>query len=124
MELYSPNALPLTSRHIDSEFRSWAIPPDRSALLQNFPNPFNPETWIPYQLKEESEVTIRIYETAGRLVRELAPGHKPAGIYVSPGRAAYWDGKDKFGVNMASGLYFYTIQAGNSSFVKKMTLLK
>lgn len=96
----------------------------KSALLQNFPNPFNPETWIPYQLKEDSPVTIRIYSSAGVLIRELDLGYKTAGLYDGKDKAAYWDGKDKFGLPVASGIYFYEINAGKFSAVKKMIVLK
>ncbi len=98
--------------------------PDKSALLQNFPNPFNPETWIPFQLKDESDVVIRIYSLSGELVRELNLGHKPAGIYTTKDRAAYWDGKDRFGMPVSSGIYFYSINAGKLSATKKMIVLK
>lgn len=110
-KLYNPDALPLSSRRIDREFRSWAMPAEHSALLQNFPNPFNPETWIPFQLKEGSDIKIRIYSSVGELVRELDLGYKPAGYYVTQDRAAYWDGKDRFGSEVSSGMYFYSIQA-------------
>ncbi len=123
-ELYGPDAFPLISRCIDREFRSWAVAPERSALLQNFPNPFNPETWISYQLKEASEVRIRIYNAAGELVRELDLGSKPAGIYVTQGRAAYWDGRNASGEEVASGVYFYSIRAGDFSAVRKLTVLR
>ncbi len=95
-----------------------------SALLQNFPNPFNPETWIPYQLKDDSPVMIRIYNSAGILVRELDLGYKTAGLYDGKDKSAYWDGKDKFGLPVASGVYFYEISAGKFSAVKKMIVLK
>lgn len=80
-------------------------------LLQNFPNPFNPETWIPYQLKEASDITIRIYTVTGQLIRTLSPGYKPAGIYTSRQRAAYWDGQDSTGQRVSSGVYFYSMIA-------------
>ena len=123
-ELYGPDAFPLISRLIDKEFRSWAVAPERSALLQNFPNPFNPETWIPYQIKEASEVKIRIYSAAGELVRELDLGSKTAGVYVSHDRAAYWDGRNASGQEVASGVYFYSIRAGDFAAVRKMTILR
>ena len=79
------------------------------ALLANFPNPFNPETWIPYQLAKPAEVTITIYAVDGQVVRELALGHQPAGIYQTRTRAAHWDGRNELGEPVASGLYFYTL---------------
>jgi hypothetical protein len=124
VELYNSDALPLISRGIDREFSSWAIPPEHSKLLQNYPNPLNPETWIPYQLKDAGEVTIRIYNTAGELVREIDLGYKPAGLYVSSDRAARWDGANRFGTLVASGVYFYSIQAGDFIAVRKLIVLK
>jgi formylglycine-generating enzyme required for sulfatase activity/sugar lactone lactonase YvrE len=124
VELYGPDALPLSSRAIDEEFSSWAIPPERSALLQNFPNPFNPETWIPYQLREDGEVTISIYSLAGELVREFELGYKLAGLYENPDRAVYWDGRNASGEMVASGVFFYTIQAGEFTATKKMVIAK
>jgi len=123
-DLYGPDALPLNSRSISKEFRSWAIPPEESKLLQNFPNPFNPETWIPYQLKDAGEVTIRIYNTAGEQVRALDLGYKSPGLYVSQDRAAYWDGRNNFGTSVASGVYFYSIQTGDLAAVRKLIVLK
>ena len=124
MDLYGYDALPLISRGIDREFRSWAIPPENSALLQNFPNPFNPETWIPYQLKDASEVTIQIYNVAGEMIRKLDLGYRSAGLYVSQDRAAYWDGRNRFGTSVTSGVYFYSIKADDLTAVKKLIVLK
>jgi len=123
-ELYGPNALPLNSKLVNREFSSWAIQPEHSQLLQNFPNPFNPETWIPYQLKDTGEVTIRIYNATGELVRVLDLGYKPVGLYLSKDRAAYWDGTNKLGASVASGIYFYSIQAGGFAAVRKLIVLK
>ena len=95
-----------------------------NALLANFPNPFNPETWLPYQLAKPTEVTITIYAVNGQIVRELALGHQPAGIYQSRTRAAYWDGKNSFGESVASGVYFYTLTAGEFSATRKMLIRK
>ena len=92
----------------------------RTALFQNYPNPFNPDTWMPYQLVEDADVNIKIYSIAGQLARTLHPGPKPAGSYINKHRAAYWDGRDESGENVASGIYFYTIQAGNYTATKKM----
>lgn len=124
VELYESNSIPLKLRKIDGLFGSWAMPAKNNALLQNYPNPFNPETWIPFQLKQDSEVAIRIYKATGELVRELDLGSKYAGIYVSKDRSAYWDGKDKFGTPVASGIYFYSIKTKDFSAVKKLTILK
>ena len=80
--------------------------PETTALLANYPNPFNPETWIPYQLSKASDVTVRIYATDGSVVRTLALGHQDAGMYHNRSQAAYWDGRNAFGETVASGLYF------------------
>jgi len=98
--------------------------PKSSKLLQNYSNPFNPDTWIPYQLSEGGYVTIRIYNLTGQLMRMLDLGHKQAGFHLSRGKAAYWDGKNEAGEQVASSLYFYVIQAGNFTATKKMLLLK
>jgi len=124
VELYESNSMSLKLRKIDGLFGSWAIPAKNNVLLQNYPNPFNPETWIPFQLKQDSDVAIRIYTATGELVRELDLGNKYAGIYVSKDRSAYWDGKDKFGTPVASGIYFYSIKTKDFSAVKKLTILK
>ena len=104
-----------------------------NALLANFPNPFNPETWIPYQLSKPTEVTITIYAVNGQVVRKLEFGHQPAGIYQNRSRAAYWDGKNAFGEPVASGVYFYTLStestrdsvtADNFTATRKMLIRK
>ena len=94
------------------------------ALKQNFPNPLNPDTWIPYQLVEASDVTILIHSVSGQLVRMLALGKQPAGFYITRDKAAYWDGRDESGEKAASGLYFYTIRAGRFTATRKMILAK
>jgi|GEM_PF-3088542 len=124
VELYRTDTLPIDSRKIDGKSISWRMPPEHSMLLQNFPNPFNPDTWIPYQLREGSEVTIRIFSSAGELIQELDLGYKPAGLYVSRDRAAYWDGRSKFGTPVASGVYLYSIRAGGFSAVRKLIVLR
>ena len=101
-----------------------ALVPAETALLANYPNPFNPETWIPYGLAEPAEVTLRIYAVDGALVRRLALGHKAAGIYRSKSRAAYWDGRNAQGEKVASGLYFYTFSAGDFEATRKMLIRK
>ena len=98
--------------------------PEETALLHNYPNPFNPETWIPYQLSEPADITIRIYATSGVLVRKLSLGYQPAGIYQYRSRAAYWDGKNAVGESVASGIYFYTLTAGNFTATRKMLIMK
>ena len=101
-----------------------ALIPDETTLLPNYPNPFNPETWIPYQLAEPAEVTVFIYSANGTLIRTLALGYQPAGIYRSRNRAAYWDGTNEMGESVASGVYFYTLLAGDFKATRKMLILK
>ena len=101
-----------------------ALMPKETALLANYPNPFNPETWIPYQLAEPTEGTLRIYAINGELVRTLALGHQPAGIYQTRTRAAYWDGKNAFGEPVASGIYFYTLTTSEFTSTRKMLIRK
>ena len=98
--------------------------PDQTGLLANYPNPFNPETWIPYQLAEPAEVTLHIYAVDGRLIRTLTLGHQSAGIYHSKNRAAYWDGRNAQGEPVASGVYFYTFTAGDYTATRKMLIRK
>ncbi len=95
-----------------------------NAVLQNYPNPFNPETWIPYQLAAPAEVTLHIYTASGALIRTLAVGHRPAGIHTHQGDAVHWDGKNEFGEPVASGVYFYTLSAGNFRATRKMLIQK
>ena len=95
-----------------------------NTLLANYPNPFNPETWIPYQLSASADVSISIYSVNGHLVRQLELGHQSAGVYRSRSRAAYWDGRNTFGERVASGLYFYTLTAGDFTATRKMLIRK
>ena len=95
-----------------------------NTLLANYPNPFNPETWIPYQLSVSADVSVLIDAVDGRLVRRLELGHQSAGIYRSRSRAAYWDGRNGFGERVASGLYFYTLTAGDFTATRKMLIRK
>ena len=101
-----------------------ALIPKETTLLANYPNPFNPETWIPYQLAKPADVTLRIYSVNGSLVQTLALGHQPAGIYQSRAHAAYWDGRNAQGEPVASGLYFYTLTAGEFTATRKMLIRK
>ena len=98
--------------------------PETTALLANYPNPFNPETWIPYHLAKDAEVTVTIYDMRGVSVRELVLGHQAAGIYASRGRAVYWDGRNHHGEPVASGVYFYTLTAGDFTATRKMLIAK
>ena len=98
--------------------------PETTALLPNYPNPFNPETWIPYQLAKPAEVSLTIYDIHGRVVRTLDVGHQRAETYQGRSRAAYWDGKNAVGEPVASGVYFYTLKAGDFSATRKMLIRK
>ena len=98
--------------------------PKETVLLSNYPNPFNPETWIPYQLAEPADVTVSIYSVDGKLVRTLTLGHQPAGVYRNRNRAAHWDGRNAFGERVASGLYFYMFTAGDFTATRKMLIRK
>ena len=99
-------------------------PPEKTVLLANYPNPFNPETWIPYQLSAAAEVTVTIHSSDGKLVRTLELGQMPAGAYSDKDRAAYWDGQNEQGEPVASGVYFYTLTAGDFSGTRKMVIRK
>ena len=101
-----------------------SVIPTETRLLENYPNPFNPETWIPYQLATDTDVTITIYDVRGNLIRTLGVGHQLAGIYTGRSSAAYWDGRNNGGESVASGLYFYTLSAGDFSATRKMLLRK
>ena len=101
-----------------------AFTPKKTALLPNYPNPFNPETWIPYQLAAPADVTLTIYAIDGTVVRTLALGHQSPGLYQDRSRAAYWDGKNALGEPVASGVYFYTLTAGNFTATRKMLIRK
>ena len=98
--------------------------PKESALLSNYPNPFNPETWIPYQLANPADVSVTIYDVRGTVIRHLELGHQAAGIYHNRSRAAYWDGKNAHGESGASGIYFYRLTAGDFTATRKMLIRK
>ena len=100
------------------------IIPESFALFQNYPNPYNPETWIPYQLPEDTTVTIKIYGITGHLIRTLSLGEKRMGIYISRNRAAHWNGRNEAGERVSSGLYFYAIEAENFRAIRRMLLVK
>ena len=100
------------------------ILPKHTALFHNYPNPFNPETWIPYQLAADAPVTIRIYNTKGQLIRTIALGNKSAGVYIAKDKAAYWDGRGNLGEKVASDVYYYTLEAGEFRATRKMVIVK
>ena len=101
-----------------------ALRPNKTRLLANYPNPFNPETWLPYHLANASNVRITIYDTRGAVVRRLDLGHQREGYYTSRSRAAYWDGRNAVGERVASGIYFYELEADDISLLRKMVILK
>ena len=96
----------------------------QTALFANYPNPFNPETWIPYQLAQPTEVVLTIHTTTGSIVRTLPLGQQSAGVYKTPNRAAHFDGKNQFGEPVTSGIYFYTLTAGDFTATRKMLIRK
>ena len=101
-----------------------SLTPKETTLLLNYPNPFNPETWIPYHLANPSDVRITIYDARGTVIRHLDLGHQREGHYTSQSRAAYWDGRNTVGERVASGIYFYQLQADGLSDLRKMIILK
>ena len=109
---------------VDERVSMAVLFPEKPMLLQNYPNPFNPETWIPYQLSADSEAVISIYDTNGERVRQFDLGYQHVGTYTTPGKAVYWDGEDMYGELVASGLYFYTIQAGSFQATRRMLVVK
>ena len=101
-----------------------SLTPTETELLSNYPNPFNPETWIPYRLAEDAFVTLTIYNTTGQVVRTLDVGHQIASAYENRSKAIHWDGRNDIGEGVASGVYFYTLSAGDYSATQKMVILK
>ena len=98
--------------------------PAQTELLANYPNPFNPETWIPYRLAEDAFVTLTIYDAGGQVVRMIEVGHQIASAYENRSKAIYWDGRNEFGESVASGVYFYHLAAGHYSVTRRMVILK
>ena len=98
--------------------------PEKTQLLANYPNPFNPETWIPYELATDTDVHITIYNAQGVVIRTLQLGQQSAGYYTDRERAAYWDGRNAFGEQGASGIYFYQFETDTLSSMRKMVILK
>ena len=108
--------------------RTWLTNANQSVpetkLLRNYPNPFNPETWIPYQLAAATDVSVKIYDVGGRLVRTIPVGFKPVGYYLTQERAAYWDGRNEIGESVSSGVYFLEFVAGDFSTTQRIVILK
>ena len=97
---------------------------EKTRLLQNYPDPFNPDTWIPYELSEDTDVTIEIYDSTGAMVRKLVLGRQAKGRYIDKRRAAFWDGRNERGELVPSGVYFYTLKADDFSATRRLVLLK
>ena len=106
------------------EMRVGDVRPKDTVLGQNFPNPFNPETWIPYQLNQDANVMIQIYNVSGHTVRTLNLGHQSTGSYMTNATAAYWDGKNDTGEAVSSGIYFYSLKTANFTATRRMVILK
>ena len=98
--------------------------PKKTVLLPNYPNPFNPETWIPYDLAQDADVKIHIYDLNGKSIHQLSLGFQTAGTYHSQSRAAYWDGRNSAGEYVSSGIYFFTLYAGQIQTTRKMVVRK
>ncbi len=113
----------LTIRFLKELLKDYKVPL-KTRLYANYPNPFNPETWIPYQLDRDSEVTVRIYNTKGTLIRTLFTGHQVSGYYLSRHKAAYWDGRNENGEIVSSGVYFYELETPSFKKTKKLVLIK
>ena len=114
----------IRNAYLTLQLRVGDVQPKDTILAQNFPNPFNPETWMPYQLSKSTDVTIQIYALSGRLVRTLELGWKPTGAYMTRASAAYWDGRNDLGERVASGTYFYTLQTRDFTATRRMVILK
>ena len=95
-----------------------------TALYQNFPNPFNPETWFPYKLSNDANVAFHIYNVSGQLVREINLGMQKKGSYLDKRSAAYWNGRDLYGQDVSSGIYIYDFRAGTFRASRKMVIMK
>lgn len=100
------------------------LQPISTALLPNYPNPFNPETWIPYSLAHATDVKILIHAADGRLIRQLNIGYRDADLYIDKHHAAYWDGRNGLGEPVASGLYFYTLTTDTFTATRRMLIKK
>jgi len=98
--------------------------PEESRLLPNYPNPFNPETWIPFELSEDADVTVTVYDVLGQVVRRLELGQRAPGIYRTTSRAAYWDGRNSRGEDVANGTYFVELQAGDFREMRRSIMAK
>ncbi|MDP6596710.1 MAG: T9SS type A sorting domain-containing protein [Candidatus Poribacteria bacterium] len=114
----------LSTAHLKADTQFSVLVPQTTSLGQNYPNPFNPETWIPFQLHQPTTVSVLVYNAAGKKVRQMDIGFRPAGSYHSMGRAVYWNGQTDLGEIVSSGVYFYTLQAGAFTSTRRLVILK
>ena len=114
----------LSTAHLKADAQFSVLVPQTTSLGQNYPNPFNPETWIPFQLHQPTTVSVLVYNAAGKKVRQMDIGFRPAGSYHSMGRAVYWNGQTDLGEIVSSGVYFYTLQAGAFTSTRRLVILK
>ena len=121
---YSVRSEDIRRAFVTLSIRRSDLRPETNALHPNYPNPFNPETWIPYELAEAADVRVRIFDASGHPVRDLALGHQPAGYYLNRSRAAYWDGRNQVGESVSSGLYTVTLEAGEFTVTRRMLVVK
>ena len=121
---FQVEAVDLSTAHLKADTHFSVLVPQTTSLGQNYPNPFNPETWIPFQLHQSATVSVLIYNAAGKKVRQMDIGFRIAGSYHSMGRAVYWNGKTDLGEIVSSGVYFYTLQAGDFTSTRRLVILK
>ncbi|MBC8427720.1 T9SS type A sorting domain-containing protein [bacterium] len=124
LSILEGSAAPTIVKTVSKELRFSKGIPVKSELVQNYPNPFNPETWIPYNLSKDADVIIKIYNVSGQLIRTLDLDHKDADFYLNKDKAAYWNGRDNLGEKVASGIYFYTLKAGDFRATRRMLIMK
>ena len=123
-QIFRVEARQLRLAYLEADVELVASIPKVSRLLPNFPNPFNPETWIPFELAQDDRVEITIYDTSGQQVRNINAGYRSAGSYRSAGRAAYWNGKTGGGETVSSGIYFYALKTEHFMAMRRMVILK
>jgi len=119
-----PNSGLKISSHAKIKTGGFSSSPRQTQLLSNYPNPFNPETWIPFQLAQPTSVVLRLYDFEGKVIRTINLGYKKIGFYTATDRAIYWDGKNQLGESVSSGVYFYRLTASGYDAIKKMVILR